>query len=801
VKLFGWEINLGKKAPTPILKDNTPEIQVPIRSGKAISQTPRLVSPVLGYNSSRQLGRGQFICAEYDLNEIGRVEDTESFVRQAFDKKVALMFKEGWDVVGRNPRTVKYIRIRLAQISRASETPSVKLLRDIGSSLIRKSNAFLVKVRNEEASGGRMRPDPRGTTELKPVAAYFPVPAETMEVSYSGNKISKWRQKMPDGNFKEYNPRDVIHFYYDKKDGFTFGTPQLVPVLDDIRALRKIEENIELLVYQHLFPLFQFKVGTPEVPASIDENGEREVDVIRREIQYMPSEGGIVTTERHEIVAVGAEGRAIRAEGYLEHFKKRVIAGLGVSAVDLGDGNTTNRSTSDNMSRNLIDSVKDFQQVLEFFFNEFIIAELLLESTFGDEVLDDDNRVWLKFKEIDIDAQIKKEAHMADQFAKNLVSQAEARLRVGYEPMQIPTTEDMESMDPTELQRKFPEWHQSFFKLIQEPLELIKAAGNAEANASSMAAGKSPSTAVQPGDVDEAHEKKVTQEKEIEKERSKAKIASAKAIAKAKPKPKVRDAFVSNRFDEVRSDVMGYYQPGRRVDHNWVAQIITVSMSQCVDYLIANQVTAFRSGYSRWGDVSSQEFLGTVASARISFRGRAERYINRLVRDVISSLKRNVLLENSSSTPESMAIVRSVFDTLRYRADFIENVEIDKAHALGEALALRNSGNRFLVVRGSSAGCDRCKHVENLDTHFMVMEDVPPFHASCKCELRRDITDSVIEDFVPTGRDSGNQLEMAMRADGRAADCEKCGKLALRLKDTPDVYNCRACKHSFRKKE
>ena len=797
MKLFGWELNLNKKT-TPIVKDETPEIQVPIKSGTAISQTPALVSPVVGYSTARQMGRGQFVCSEYDLAEIGRVEDTESFVRQAFDKKVALMFKEGWDVVGRNPRTVKYIKIRLAQISRASENPTIKLLRDIGSSLIRKSNAFLVKVRNEEASGGRMRPNPNGTTELKPVAAYFPAPAETLEVSYSGNKIARWRQKMPDGTLKEYNPRDVIHFYYDRKDGFTFGTPQLVPVLDDIRALRKIEENIELLVYQHLFPLFQFKVGTEERPASIDENGEREVDVIRREIQYMPSEGGIVTTERHEIVAVGAEGRAIRAEGYLLHFKQRVISGLGISAVDLGDGNTTNRATSDNMSRNLIDSVKDFQQVLEFFFNEFVIAELLLESTFGDEVLDEDNRVWLKFKEIDIDAQIKKEAHMADQFAKNLVSQGEARLRVGYEPMRIPTSEDMESMEPTELQTQFPEWHQTFFKLIQEPLELIKSANNPEANAASTAAGKSPATAIQPGDVDEAHEKKVEQEMEIEKERSKAKVASAKAIAKAKPKPKVRDAFVTNRFDEVKSDILEYFQGGRRIDPNWISQIVTVSMGQCIDYLLANQVTAFRSGYSKWGDISSNEFINSVASARIGFRTRAERYINRLVRDITSSLKRNVPLENGTTTPESLSVVRSVFDTLRYRADFIENVEIDKARTLGEALALRNSGQRFVLVRGSGGGCERCRHTHDVDTYFMVLEDVPPFHANCKCELKRDIKDS-IQDAAATN--SGQQLEETMKKDGRAADCPKCGKLALRLKDTPDVYNCRACKHSFRKKE
>ena len=228
------------------------------------------------------------------------------------------MFKEGWDLVGKNPRTIKYIQTRMHQISQASNSPIDGLLRNIGSSLIRKSNCFLLKVRNIEASGGKVRSVPGKKLSLLPVAAYFVIPSETVEYKVSGNKVSRWRQRMPDGTHKEYDPKNIIHFHMDRKEGLVFGTPSIVPVLDDIRALRKIEENIELLVYQHLFPLFHYKVGTPDAPAGMTEGGDREIDVIRQEIQYMPSEGGIVTPERHEISTIGSEGRALRAEGYLE---------------------------------------------------------------------------------------------------------------------------------------------------------------------------------------------------------------------------------------------------------------------------------------------------------------------------------------------------------------------------------------------------------------------------------------------------------------------------------------------------
>lgn len=862
MKIFGTDnifgIDLEAKINSKILQDDIPEVKVSMPASKGITQIPRIITPVNGYNTSRNLGRGQFICPEYDLAEVGRVEDTESFVRQAFDKKVALMFKEGYDLVGRNPRNVKYIKIRLAQIARASGEPTVKLLRDIGSSLIRKSNAILVKVRNEDASGGKVRSDPTSGKDMKPIAAYFPAPVETMEVSLNNNKIVKWRQNLNYqqtnyGNLKEYNPQDIVHFYYDRKDGFIFGTPQLVPVLDDIRALRKIEENIELLVYQYLFPLFQFKVGTENMPAGTDENGEREIDVIRREIQFMPSEGGLVTTERHEIQAIGAEGKALDAKGYLDHFKKRVIAGLGISAVDLGDGDTTNRATSDNMSRNLIDSVKDFQQVIEYFFNELIIAELLLESTFGDDVLDEDNRVWLKFKEIDIDAQIKKEAHMADQFAKNLVSQDEARLRVGYEPMRIPTPDDMQSMDPTQLQTTFPEWNRTFFKLFQEPLELIKAAAKPDATGASMAAGEHPSTTIQPSHVQQAHEQNMQQQKDLEKIKGEAKVAAAKAMPKP-PRPKAKDAFVSTRYEEVEQDVVNHVRNRGKLDHDWVAQIIRTSMGATVDYLIANQAIAFRSGYDQYGDIRSEKFMGSITSARIVFRDRAERYIDKLTRDVISSLKRNVKKDNINQE-EIINLTRSVFDTLKYRTDFIEYVELKKARSLGLALSIRDSGQRIVFIQGNGGGCDRCKQeARSLDSFHMIMDDVPPFHANCECRIvvegSRHIHDHHIhdgmdyppyclkcvkrmrktstiskyrcdhcgyvpptneappstpvqapptQDYLETMHDPAAKDVEELIKSGKAAACPKCTKTALLKKDTPDIYNCRACGHSFRK--
>lgn len=730
---------IKKSLPIEVI-DAVPEVIVPIPVGKNASQIAKLNNPALNYFNTRGIGRGRFHSPEYDLAESGRVEDTESMIRQAFDKKVALMFKEGFALIGKNPRTVKYIRIRLAQIARASGMPTLQMLRELGSSLIRKSNSFLLKVRNIDASGGKLRTLPGSTTELKPVAGYFPLPAETMEASFtSKNKLAKWRQRMPDSQYVEFSPNDVIHFYYDRKDGFLFGTPTIIPVIDDVRALRKIEENIELLIYQHLFPLFHWKVGTELQPAGMDEKGQDEISVVKAEIQYMPTEGGIVTSHRHEVEAIGAQDRALDAEKYLKHFQQRVISGLGISAVDLGNGDTTNRATSDNMSRNLIDSVKDFQQVMEVFFNEHVISELLLESTFGPEVLDEQNMVYLQFNEIDIDSQIKLEAHSADQFDKHLITQDEARLRIGKEPLKIPTQE--EAAEEEDLSVAFPDWHRTFFKLIQEPIELIKATKTSNSPAG-QAAAANPNTSVSPEHNEEANTAQNEQQKELEKIKGDAKVAAARATARARPKARDQviqaDSFLSEVFSEIKRDILDRLEFYHSTDIEWINQKIRAQLASVIDYMVANQMVLFRNGYQSIRSTSTSSFVNASSKVRIEFRERANRYVQRLTNDLVRSL-RSVMSRHDSPSASLKAECVDCFSVLEYRPRFIEDVELKKAKMVGKIAALKDAGITDIKIQKSQDSCDTCRNntIQNSISlaSGLIFDDIPPYHANCHCSL------------------------------------------------------------------
>lgn len=1122
MKLFGF--TLWEKSKVELVQDQIPEVKVVIPDTKRPALIKRVPNPSLSYHVSRDQGRGSFMPSEYDLAEVGRIEDTDSYVRQSFDKKVALMFKEGWDIVGPNRRVIKYIKTRFAQIAKASGIPTKQLLREVGSGMIRKSNTFIIKARKTEASGGAVRRVPGERKLLKPVAAYFIAPAETMEYESSGNKITKWRQRMPDGEIKEYSPKDVIHFYFDRKEGFVFGTPSIVPVVDDIRALRKIEENIELLIYQHLFPLFQYIVGTPEAPAGMTEAGEYEIDVIKREIQYMPTEGGIVLPERHRIEAIGAEGRALRAEGYLEHFKKRVFAGLGISAVDVGEGETANRAcysedtetltdsgwkfywqitsedkiatlnpeterlefhrpngdillyhyegnmihfnnhnvdvlvtpdhdvfmgrprnsdtltwekikaeeidihqfkfysggmdwtgiepedfllpyipdncyseipnpspwkridikdwlrfiglyvsegtlakskdkwtvsisqdnqinpekikyirqilnrlpfkhneytdpgdqttrfeinckslylylesecsdysylkhiphdmlgydkeylyvlfealmigddafneregrisktyyskseklidqiqelslklgfcahvlddskckrvcisentisdvtldqvekvfysgkvycynvpnhlfftrrhgrvgvhgnTADNMSRNLIDSVKDFQQLMEIIVNEHIIGELLLESTFGPEVLDEDNRCFLKFKEIDIEQQIKREAHIVDQFNKHAVTWPEVRERMGLEPILVPSIDEVQA--GTDTPDKYPEWNNTWWKLFRLPELLIQALDEPWSPAA-KAAARDNSLPMTEGDNISAAQEKQEQEIAIEK---------AKAVSKLKPKPQ-KDNYLASTFTQTKKDILAWVSFNESIDQDWVSSLIRTQLNTAVNRLVADQMLSFYRGFSSQAPPTSAEYITKASFSRRIFQERADKYVSRLTEDIVKTLKRHT--SQITEPAELVNKTRAVFDSLKFRTDFIEDVEIRRAHSLGLIYGGLATGKE--VGRSIAAGVDPCERClrhsgQEFSLADATIEDIPPYHASCTCGLDMSTIEVGFQD-----EDIDSPKGYMQESD--YSKCPECGSTAIRKKDTPDIFNCRKCGHSFR---
>ena len=399
-------------------------------------------NPTLSFFSSGSMHGGAsskrpFRDGEYDLYEVGRIIDTESLVMRAFSKKNTLVFRDGFRITSDNETNLKYIKKRISEIEYVSELKFEDLLREYAFNLIAYHNPYIVKVRKATASSGEVRKY-RGKTTIDPVAAYYCLAPETMQrrVDSSGTPL-RFRQYLLNSQYREFSPKNIIYTPFNKRSGFTMGTPPLESVSEDILALRRIEESVETLIYKSLFPIIHVKVGTDKVPAKTLPNGQTEIAAATSLLENIDDNGGIVTSERIDLTSIGAESIALRVETYLAHFKKRVFAGLGMSAIDFGDGDSTGRATGEVLSSALRDSVVTYQNVLAEMVTHEMFTELLLESGKYRNPFDipEEDMVYLSFNTVDTDELIKKESHTIQKLSAGIIKTNEARKELNLTPL------------------------------------------------------------------------------------------------------------------------------------------------------------------------------------------------------------------------------------------------------------------------------------------------------------------------------------------------------------------------------
>jgi len=647
------------------------------------------------------------IGSEYNLKEVGLLEDTEAILRQSFRRKISLMFKEGFSFVGKNSETVEYIHTRLRQIELSSNISILDLLKRIGTSLIRLSNAFIYKVRDIDNSGGIPRQIPGTNNFIPPVAGYFILPAEQMECELdNNNRVKKWILKGHNGvKDRVFSPNDIIHFTLNRKEGFIFGTPDVIPVIDDIRALRNLESNIELLLYQHLFPLYHWKVGNDLFPAGYNENGEDEIAEAQLLMNHMPAEGGLATNHRHEITTIGAEGQALKAEGYLQHFLRRVIAGLGISELDIGIADTSNRGTARSLSRQLIDTVKDIQDSVESQFNQEVIAELLMETPLQIEsdVLDPENMVYLQFKEIDIENRMEQEKHAIELFKSYGITYAEYRKSLGLEPLDIPD-------DPhaTNNQEQYPEWYQTYWKLFEEPSLLMKSIDEPWSPAA-IAASEANTTNL-----------------------NKSQLATAK---KEQPKPPTTPSIPSKpkdflaEYNELEEEIIlallgtDEWESGI---HNlfglWKDHVIQKLIAECEQSIELNYFANTHNGNA---------FFNLVQKSKQEIKDRVNHTINKLGQDLTDRL---LQLENKNKRE-----IANIFQSYRYRVRIIYNTELSKCRNYGKLLGIKANGYTHILIHGEETDCEKCKayHNKEFEIDSFNLNNIVPFHPNCKCKFSK----------------------------------------------------------------
>jgi hypothetical protein len=384
-----------------------------------------LVPNRLGYLSQVKLRNKQ----PYDLTEIYRAVDTESFISASMRKKVLLILKGGYKLVSEDEANIEYIKTRIAEIESVSDIIFEDFLLEMISSLVYNHNAYIYLNRRAKSSSGNV------IKSLQPIASLHPLP-ETKVFTKEDHfdQVVSYEYKISPLYEKEINKQNIIHLMIDKKPGINLGTPPLESVRDDILSLRQIEESLERLIYKLTSPLIHMIVGTDTRPATIDRRtGRPETEIYNDTMMDMEDAGGITTSERVQIKMIGAESHALRLESPIKHYVNRVLMGLNTSELDLGIGNSTTAGSAEAISNSLKENIEMYQYLISNMITNKIFNLLLLESDKykSKQYIPKEERVNFVFEKSDINLKLKIESHMLQEVNAGVITINEYRIATG----------------------------------------------------------------------------------------------------------------------------------------------------------------------------------------------------------------------------------------------------------------------------------------------------------------------------------------------------------------------------------
>jgi hypothetical protein len=706
----------------------------PVAEASGAKRDPKKVQIKKVGQALKGSGGGEFESSSVDLDEITRAYNTDSYITRAVNKYAELILKEGWDFSGKNEAATEYIWMRLKLMEEATDKSTDDFFREIAMDLVLYGNAFVVKAR-QKSGGSVAGVKAVGYTGNQPVAGYFVLPPTTINISRDETgKILKFQQDVGGGSSIDIKVEDMIHFAYKKPRGRAYGIPYIFPVLDDVKMLRQIEENVARLVYRNLFPLYQYQVG-------IDKPGfeatDEEIEDIREAIRDMPMDGGIVVPERHNISVVSNGGAALDANPYLLYFRQRVFSGLAVSDIVMGIGDTANRGTADNLSAEMIDGVKEFQAIFRNVIQLKIVNELLFEGGF-DPVINVDDEVLFEFAEIELDAKIKKENHAVQLFVQNAVTHEELRALMGLDPV----------TDEGRL----------YFNMVTIPIAVQTAEASAAASASTDAANNAGSNKDQPANQNgkktspgnpkrssSAVEEGVEDESIIIEEEFSSKVLTEdtqRVNLLSELRITSTTESLQKTWNAFRDDVVAMTKQGKSKEQ--IQAFVIHLAKQTLRSQIENNLTqAFYLGLSHGRaavngtNLSNDTYLQLDKVKKI-----ASSFTDRLANDM-----RDLILKaiENEDTVERISLITGAFNSNSYRIQFISKTELYRTYNYGLALVAKAAKLESVAVYNDNPECLSCveKAKDSVDLNSdSLLDAIPPHHPNCTCTIQLNINSS-----------------------------------------------------------
>lgn len=364
-----------------------------------------------------------FVKPEYDLPTIANAAQMDGYLRRTINIFKEQVLKNGFETNSKTDKIVRHVRRRLTEIQRLTGVTFYDVITQVIEQLVTYGNAYLIKVRSGVKSNFGRNYRLYGKN-MNPIVGLFLADATTIEIGLNPqSRVVQYKQVIR-GQELFWDERDVIHFTYNKIPGTVAGMSPMVSILDDIRALRKLEEEIEILGFQYAVPLYLYKVGNKDIPPAPGE-----IEDTSNRINNMPSYGMLVVPGHHDVEVPSNNTTPVDIMEFVTHFKLRVFAGLGVSPVAMGEVASSNRNTSEVLDLMMQSQTKSYQAIIKNKIEMELFRELLLDGGFNGI----DQLVELKFPEIDIENQIKIENNVIQKWQNNVIDRDEARLEMDYD--------------------------------------------------------------------------------------------------------------------------------------------------------------------------------------------------------------------------------------------------------------------------------------------------------------------------------------------------------------------------------
>ena len=671
------------------------------------------VVKAVGFVHAQTQRREWFNRPEFNLQEIRDAAEADSYVKISLSKTSYLIYKAGWKFKSENQDAIDYLEQRFKIMSYCTDVPMDILMQGIADDLVKYSNAFLLKCRVEKIPGVKATPL---NDDGMIVGGYTRVDPCSIRIKRDkhGN-IMKYEQGIG-GNKKQFKPEDVIHFYLDKDANNAFGTPRIIAALEDVKLLRKIEGNVTALIYRFAMPLYQWKIGIPEVGF---QGTDEEIAKAKYEIESGSLDGVFITNEKTEIKAIGSEGTAMNMQPYLNYFENRVFSALGVSAAQMGRGGA--KQDADSMEQQVHDTVKYIQRMMSEFIEKKILMELLLEGGFNP--FDKNNYVDYVFEEISLETKIKKENHEINKYQSNVTTFPEARRRMGLKD----ETDDDEQL----FNRKITDEStmRQIDRTAEHQLELARVN-----NAAKAATGSSSSSGKKKASSAGTKKTRVTKDKgpsgrvdSIDRPKNQYGTHSVKMKESldeslvTKTSKEYKD--IINVYRDLKADILSG-EIKTSIHYEYTMDVLVEKFKKIVDKQSAisriNAVQEINAVFNKNNEIPDDKI------DLINFYEEIENSLSNILVDI-----RNTVSKQN---------IDDVFDKNEYRLLYLLDYIQRKVYWFTyiKTGAILDVDKAYIVFNSKK---DKEEHDVVVDTNKFTIEDVPSYHSFCNCKVTYNKSD------------------------------------------------------------